>query len=122
MINTGLDMSNSGKINCISTKRHWCFDLANTLVCFRRETHWKTIPHTGDTRPSCMCLIQEYRYYTMSVSQYHGCCQYHESMSIPLVHVYTMSPCLYHESMSMPLVHVYTMNPCLYHAAMSIPY
>ena len=32
----------------------------------------------------------------------HGFCQYYESMSIPWVHVYTMSPCLYHESMSIP--------------------
>ena len=36
----------------------------------------------------------------MSLSQYHWCCQYHESMSIPLVQVYPMIPCLYHESMS----------------------
>ena len=28
-------------------------------------------------------VIQEYRFYTMNLSQYHGCCQYHESISIP---------------------------------------
>ena len=41
------------------------------------------IPHTGTTRPSRTCVIQEYRFYTMSLSQYHGCCQYHESLSTP---------------------------------------
>ena len=33
-------------------------------------------PHTGNTRPSRMCVIQEYRYYTMSLSLYN------ESLSI----------------------------------------
>ena len=45
----------------------------------------KKIPHTGNTWPSCMCVIQEYRFYTMSPSQYHGCCQYHESIYIQRV-------------------------------------
>ena len=49
-------------------------------------------------------------------------CLYHESMSLPWVHVYTMSPCLYIESMSIPWVHVYTMSSCLYHESMSIPW
>ena len=53
--------------------------------------------HTGNTRTSCMCVIEEYRFYTMSLSQYNGCCQYHETISIP-----SMSPCQYHESMSIP--------------------
>ena len=47
----------------------------------------KKIQHTGNTLPSRTCVIQEYRYYTMthgmSISQYHGCYQYHESMYIP---------------------------------------
>ena len=43
----------------------------------------KKIPHTGNTRPSRTCVIQEYQFYTMSLSQYHGCCQYHESLSTP---------------------------------------
>ena len=29
------------------------------------------------------CVIQEYQFYELSVSQYHGCCQNHESISIP---------------------------------------
>ena len=80
-------------------------------ICVMQQ---QKIPHTGNTRPSCTCVIQEYRYYTMSLSQYHGCCQYHKSMSIPWVFANTMSPCLYHESMSIPRVHVNTISPCLY--------
>ena len=41
------------------------------------------IPHTGITWPSRTSVIQEYRFYTGSLSQYHGCCHYHESLSIP---------------------------------------
>ena len=80
------------------------------------------IPHTGNTRPSRKCVIQKYRYYTMSLSQYHGCCQYHKSMSIPWVFANTMSPCLYHESMSKPWVHVCTISLIIYHESMSIPW
>ena len=80
------------------------------------------ILHTGNTRPSRTCVINEYRYYTMSLGQYHGCCQYHKSMSIPWVFPKTMSPCLYHESMSIPWVHVYTISLFLYHESMSIPW
>ena len=74
-----------------------------------------------------MCVIQEYRYYTMCLSQYHWCSQYHKSISIPWVFVKTMnpctiSPCLYHESMSILWVHVYTISPCVYHESMSIPW
>ena len=69
-----------------------------------------------------MCLTQEYLYHTMSLSQYHGCCQYHKSMSIPWVYANTMSPCLYHESKSKPWVHVYTMSPCRYNKSHSIPW
>ena len=58
----------------------------------------------------------------MSVSQYHECCQYRKSMSIPWVFAKTMSPCLYHESMSIPWVHVYTISLFLYHESMSIPW
>ena len=71
------------------------------------------------------CVIQEYRYYTMSLSQYQGFC---ESMYKPWVHVDTMSSCLkhwlclYNEPMSIPWVHFYTINPCLYHESMSIPW
>ena len=41
------------------------------------------IPHTGSTRPSRTCVIRDYQLYTMSLSQYNGCCQYDESISIP---------------------------------------
>ena len=45
--------------------------------------NWREkILHTGNTLPSCMCVIQEYQYYTMSLSQYPGFCQYPESMSV----------------------------------------
>ena len=70
------------------------------------------IPHTGNTRPSRTCVIQEYRFNTMNLSQYHRCCQYHKSLSIPWVHVNTMSPFWYHESWSIQWVLVYTMSPC----------
>ena len=55
-------------------------------------------------------------------NRYHGCCQYHKSMSIPWVFANTMSLCLYHESMSKQWDHVYTMSPCLYHKSDSIPW
>ena len=53
------------------------------LSFFRKDKHIRKIPHTGNTRPSRKCVIQDHRFYTMSLSQYHGCCQYHESLSIP---------------------------------------
>ena len=55
--------------------------------------------HFGNTRLSHTCLIQECQFYRMSLSKWHGCCQFHESMSmqqglsIPWIHVYTLSPC-----------------------------
>ena len=45
---------------------------------------------------------------------------YHDSMYIPWVYGWNMSPCLYHESMAIPLVHVHTMSPCIYHEFMYI--
>ena len=51
----------------------------------------KKIPHTGNTRTSHMCVIQEYRFYTMSLKSIPWV------LSIPLVLVYTM-----HESLSLP--------------------
>ena len=78
------------------------------------------ILHMGNTRHSYTCVIQEYRIYTMS--QYNGCCQYHESTSIPWILANTMSPCLYHESMCIPRVNVNTISPGLYHESMSIPW
>ena len=75
------------------------------------------IPHTGNTPPSRTCLIQEYRYYTMSRIRY----QYYESMSLPWVLVNTKILSPYHEFMSIPWVHVSTMSPCLYHESLSIP-
>ena len=77
-------------------------------------------PTTGNTQPSCICVIQKYRFYNMSLSQYHWCCQYHEFMCILWFHVHTMSPCLYLDSMSPPWGHVYTMISCLYYE--SIPW
>ena len=58
------------------------------------------IPHMGNSWSSRMCVILEYRYDNMNLSQYHGRCQYHNSMSIPWGFANTMSQCLYHESMS----------------------
>ena len=43
----------------------------------------KKILHTGNTRPSHTFFIQEHRFYTMTLSQYHWGCQYPDSMSIP---------------------------------------
>ena len=79
------------------------------------------ILYTDNTQPSHTCVMKEYLYYIMSLSQYHGCCQHHLSINIPWPHVYTMSHYLYHESMSTPRVHVYTMSPCVYHESLSIP-
>ena len=51
-----------------------------------RPAYWQCriikILHTGNTRPSRMCVVKEYRYYTISLSKYYGCCQYHKSSSI----------------------------------------
>ena len=53
---------------------------------------------------------------------------YHESksvpwvLSIPWVHIYTMTPCVYHELLFIPSVHIDTMSPCLYHKSMWIPW
>ena len=102
------------------------------LYCCSSHIYNNLILHMGNTRPSCMCVIKEKQYYTNRLSQYHGCCQYHEfmsipwlqskpcSLSIPWVPVYTMSRFLYHESFSIPWVHVCTMSPCLYHETMCI--
>ena len=92
-----------------------------TKLIFLRIITLEKIPHTGNTRSSCVCVIQEYWYYTMSLSQHHGCCQHHKSISIPWVFVNTMGPCIYHDSMSKTWVHVYTMSPCLYHESLSNP-
>ena len=75
---------------------------------------FKKIPHMGNIGHSCMNVIQEYRFYIMSVSQYHRCCQYHESMSIPWVHVDTRSPCLWHEPFPVTRVIVHTISPELF--------
>ena len=72
------------------------------------------ILHMGNTQPSCTCVIQEYWYNTMSLSQYHGCCQYHESMYIPWVLVNTISAYLYHDSFPVTWVNVYTMSQEIY--------
>ena len=73
------------------------------------------------TRPSRKCVIQKYRYYTMRLSQYHGCCQHHKFMSILWVFANTMGPCLNHVSMSVPSFWLYTMSPCLYRETFSNP-
>ena len=68
---------------------------------------WKT--HTGNTWPSCMCANKKNQYYTMSLSQYHWCCQYYQfmslpwPMSIPWVPIYAIGPCQYHEGISSPI-------------------
>ena len=78
--------------------------------------------HTANTRPSRTCVIQEYRFSTMSLSQYHWWCQYHESMSMPWFHVSTMSPYLYHESMSTPWVLANNKSHCPYHESRNLNY
>ena len=67
------------------------------------------------TTLSPTCVMREHLYYIMSLSQYNGCCQYHQS-------IYTMTQCPYHESLIIPWVHVYTMSTCLYHDSMCIPW
>ena len=74
----------------------------------------------ANTWPSCTCVITDYQYYTMSLSQYHWCCQHHDSMFIPWPHFYTMSPCLYNSSLSVPWVLINSMHPCLYHKSLPI--
>ena len=68
-----------------------------TVQCSIGSRDWlsdedlKKNPHTGNTRTSHMCVIQEYRFYTMSLKSIPWV------LSIPLVLVYTM-----HESLSLP--------------------
>ena len=38
--------------------------------------------HTDNTWSSRTCVIKEYQYYTISLSKYHGRCQYHISVTI----------------------------------------
>ena len=71
----------------------------------------KKILHMGNIRPSCTCLIQEYRYYTKSLSLYN------ESLSIPYVQVYTMRLSLYQKSFSISCIQFYTMSPSIYHVS-----
>ena len=40
------------------------------------------IPHTANTRSFRMCVIKEYRFYTISLRIYNGWCQYHKFMSM----------------------------------------
>ena len=64
--------------------QNWQFQLRNGLSVPRWkkvvDSCEKKIPHTGNTRPSCLCVIKEYRYYTISLSKYHEWCQYHKCM------------------------------------------
>ena len=90
-------------------------------VTIQKYTKYLKIPHMGNTRPSRTCVTQEYWFYTMSLSQYHGWCQYHESIAIPWFLVYTMSLCLYQESIPIQWVHDNTSSPCLFNESMSIP-
>ena len=62
-----------------------------TCVCYNSQC-CSGLPQTGNTCPLVRFLIQAYRFYTMGLSQYHWCCQYHESISLPWVFVNTMSP------------------------------
>ena len=48
---------------------------SNFIHIWIKHIQYKKIPATGDTRPSRTCVILEYRFYTMRLSQYHGCCQ-----------------------------------------------
>ena len=41
------------------------------------------------------CVIQEHWFSTICLSQYHGCCQYHESKSISWNLVNPMTSCIY---------------------------
>ena len=64
------------------------FDLERSkVVDYNRRIYLgmllKKILHTGNTRPSRTCVIQEYRFYTMSLSQYHGT-SYSISVNDPL--------------------------------------
>ena len=43
-------------------------------------------------------------------------------LSIPWVHVYTMTQCLNHGSLSIPWSNVYTMSPCVYHESLFIQF
>ena len=52
----------------------------------------KLILHTGHTRPSCMCVIQEYQIMPWIQVITMNCCQYHDFMSIKGVPVQTRTP------------------------------
>ena len=59
-----------------------------------------TLENNSSVENNCDCTLENEQglLYAMSVSQYHWCCQYHKTISIPWVIVHTVSPCLYHES------------------------
>ena len=77
------------------------------------------IPLTGNTWPSHLCVIHDYWFYTITLSQYHWCSQYHETMPIPWIYVYTMSPCQYLDSMSIPWVLFNKKSHCSYHVSIN---
>ena len=43
-----------------------------SFFAFKNESK---ILHTGKTWPSCLCVVQEYRYSTIILDQYHGSCK-----------------------------------------------
>ena len=80
-----------------------------------KTERFKKKRHMGNTRPSRICVIQEYPYYTMSLSPYK------ESLSISWVQVYTISLGIHHESLSISCIQFFTMTPSLYTESFSIP-
>ena len=103
-------------------QRNTNFSAQGPVTSVIKEGYNRKILHTGNTRPFCHCLIQEYRYYTMSLSQHHGWGQHQKSISIPWFLVNTISLFSYHNSLSIPWFHVYAMSPCLNRESMSIPW
>ena len=64
----------------------------NQLMCADSSNNTKKFPHMDNTQPSCMCVIYDYLLYTMSLSQAIGVNNTNtNTISIPWVHVYTMS-------------------------------
>ena len=88
------------------------FSWIDIKICLLSYKKIEKILHTCNTLPSHTCVIEEHWLYSMSLSQYHGSCQYHEFMYITWVLVNTMSPCQYHD---------YTMILSQYHGCCQYP-
>ena len=88
LVNGGQVVKYSKTSNVNRLWQNFFFFLNICQICKKKAEERKNAPkwrkktHMGNTWPSHMCVIKEYRYFTISLNKYHGWCQYHKSISI----------------------------------------